>query len=172
MISTAEKEAEATAVATAPLVGIIIVYKYVRGGLALIASLLLTLSVATGHTSALSRFVHLIRSHATSGWIHLMVEKLLSGSPVRLWLSVAAIAAFDAGITILEAWALQRHLWWAPWLIVVVTSAFVPVEIIALLRHVSVGRVLVLIANVAVAVYLLLRARAGHEELKNRQKKS
>lgn len=78
--------------------------------------------------------------------------------PGHLWAAVAALLAFDGGLAFLEGWALHRRWWWAPWLVVILTVAFVPAEIVALTRHASDGRGLLLVFNVAVALYPARRA--------------
>jgi uncharacterized membrane protein (DUF2068 family) len=69
-------------------------------------------------------------------------------------------------VTSHEAYALHRRHWWGPWLVVALTTAFVPFELAHLVKHATEGRVLLLLGNVAVAAYLAwaaLRARrAGH----------
>ena len=76
-----------------------------------------------------------------------------------LWLTAAAIVAAEGATTLLEGWSLLRGFWWGPWLVVFLTGAFVPGELIALARHQSASRVLLLAANVIVVSYLFWRAR-------------
>ena len=49
---------------------------------------------------------------------------------------------------------------WAEYFSVVVTSSFIPLEIWELFRHFSAAKVLVIVVNVAIVVYLVIRLRS------------
>jgi len=49
---------------------------------------------------------------------------------------------------------------WAEWFTIIITSSLVPVEIYELYRHPTATKILVLIINVAVVIYLLYRIRS------------
>jgi uncharacterized membrane protein (DUF2068 family) len=53
-------------------------------------------------------------------------------------------------------WLLQR---WAEWFTVVITASLLPIEVYEIHRHPTAVKILVLIVNVAVVVYLLYRIR-------------
>jgi uncharacterized membrane protein (DUF2068 family) len=53
-------------------------------------------------------------------------------------------------------WLLQR---WAEWFTVVITASLLPIEVYEIHRHPTAVKILVLIVNVAVVVYLLCRIR-------------
>jgi Predicted membrane protein (DUF2127) len=118
---------------------LIIAYKLVRSAAALGGSLMLVAITAGGRTAPLSDVVKDLRHHVTSAW------------SIEL--------AVDGSFTLLEAWALRKERWWGPWLVVVATTAFVPFEVFALFRRLALGRVIVLCANVTVAIYLAMRIR-------------
>jgi uncharacterized membrane protein (DUF2068 family) len=50
---------------------------------------------------------------------------------------------------------------WAMWFTVIITSSFLPVEIYELARHPSVGKVGILVINLALVGYLIRRIRDG-----------
>ena len=52
---------------------------------------------------------------------------------------------------------------WAEWFTVIITSSLVPFEVYELYRDPSAMKILVLVINVAVVIYLLYRIRS-HEE--------
>ena len=58
-----------------------------------------------------------------------------------------------------EGWALSRGYTWGEWLVVVTTAGLVPFEIGALIRHLRVGRVILLVLNVAIVAYLIMNIR-------------
>ena len=63
-------------------------------------------------------------------------------------------AAVYACVLAAEAWGLHRRRVWAEWLTIIVTSSLIPLEVYELARHPSVGKVLTLIANIAIVIYL------------------
>jgi len=69
-----------------------------------------------------------------------------------------AVASLCYGaIFVVEGVGLLARRRWAEWLTVVVTGSFIPVEIYEILQHLSAGKVVALILNVAILVYLVVR---------------
>jgi len=60
-------------------------------------------------------------------------------------------------------WLMKR---WAEWFTIIITSSLVPVEIYELVRHPTVTKILVLIINIAVVIYLLYRIRRDEQASK------
>ena len=149
-----------------PALRAIILYKLVRGGLALFASLALAVLVLHGGIDALPRLSRLLREHWTTGvagQIAKLVLHALDGP--RAWLAVIGLA-LDGVVTMIEGMSLQRGYRWGPWLVVGVASVFVPFELLHLIHKPTIGRALLLVANVAVALYLALRVLREHRETK------
>jgi uncharacterized membrane protein (DUF2068 family) len=146
-----------------PALRLIIAYKLTRGAASILASALIATLTATGHTHPLDAVVEHIRHHATSAWSIGLANMLVSAvAPGHLWL-VAAALALDGATCSLEGWSLHRRWWWGPWLVVGETTAFLPLEAIAIADHASAGRIILLGLNVAVAAYLAWRAAREHE---------
>ena len=55
---------------------------------------------------------------------------------------------------------LRRH--WAEYVAVVATASFLPLEAYELIQHVRPTRVLIVAANLAIVLYLIVRLRAEH----------
>ncbi|HUS32278.1 MAG TPA: DUF2127 domain-containing protein [Kofleriaceae bacterium] len=83
-----------------------------------------------------------------------VLAKLAGLTPHRI--SVIGIGAIIyACVLALEGWGLHRRYLWADWLTVIVTSSLIPLEIYELFKHPSVGKVIALVVNVAIVMYLL-----------------
>jgi len=80
-----------------------------------------------------------------------MLASLTGLTPLRVGIGAVVIAA----LMFVEAWGLHRRRTWAEWLTVIATSSLIPLEVYHLARHPSVGKVVTLVANVAIVVYLL-----------------
>jgi uncharacterized membrane protein (DUF2068 family) len=59
-------------------------------------------------------------------------------------------------------WLLKR---WAEWLTVIITSSLIPVEIYEIHRHLMWAKVVVLVLNVAIVIYLIYRIRSPQGRL-------
>jgi uncharacterized membrane protein (DUF2068 family) len=82
------------------------------------------------------------------------LAKLGGLTPHRI--SVIGIGAIlYATVMALEGWGLHQRKRWAEWLTVIVTSSLIPLEIYELIKHPSLGKVIALVVNVAIVLYLL-----------------
>jgi uncharacterized membrane protein (DUF2068 family) len=136
----------------------IVAYKLVRAVAAMgLAALLAALALA-GLGPSLRAIAARIHAHAASAW-SIEIANLLVSAARRghLWILVLALAS-DGAYSAFEGWALHRRFPWAPWIVVAATTLFVPFEIAALVAQVNAGRVLLLAANVTIALYLAHRA--------------
>lgn len=70
-----------------------------------------------------------------------------------------------AGLFLTEGIGLWLLKHWAEWFTVIITSSLVPIELYEIHRHPSPLKVLVLILNIAVVVYLLYRIRHERSDL-------
>lgn len=147
---------------------IIIGYKLIKGGLWLIfaATLLVLMQLGIGD-DILGVAVHL-RRHS-GAWSLQLADVLVRASTRRgLWTLFVALIA-DGVLTLVEAWALIRGHWWGPWLVVVATGSLLPFEVVALVRHPHVSRVLLLVVNMLIVAYLGRKALREHRERVSRR---
>ena len=91
-------------------------------------------------------------------WVERGIEKVsnLSHAKVR---GLGIVSFIYAGLFLTEGiglWLMKR---WAEWFTIIITSSLVPVEIYELCRHPTTSKILVLIINIAVVVYLVYRIR-------------
>jgi uncharacterized membrane protein (DUF2068 family) len=98
-----------------------------------------------------------------SRYVSLAIEKATALSPRKIK-DFGVVSFIYAALFLTEGiglWLLKR---WAEWFTVVITASLVPVEIYEIYRHPSPIKILVLIVNIAVVVYLLYRIK--HESRK------
>ncbi len=97
------------------------------------------------------------------GFIDQAIGKIVRISPDRL--KEAGFASFVyAGLFFTEGIGLWLRKRWAEWFTVIITLSLVPLEVYELHRHPTVGKVLVLLVNLAVVIYLVLCIRAKPQE--------
>jgi len=142
-----------------PALRLIIAYKLARAALALGAAAVLVGFVGTGHGELLRQGVDDLRHHVASHWASVLAQNLVAAiTPHRLWLAAAAFA-LDGLLVLFEGWALWRGYGWGAWIVVLSTAALLPVEAAGLWHHPRAGRLILLLGNLAVALYLVRRLR-------------
>jgi uncharacterized membrane protein (DUF2068 family) len=135
----------------------IVLYKLIRAGLALLASATLAVLALSGRAQSLRDVATQLREHATSGVSSELAALLVNAvAPRHFWIAVVGLA-LDGSVTLLEGWALRRGYNWGAWLVVVMTAALLPFELVAFVHRPHVGRALLLLGNLLVAVYLAWR---------------
>ena len=148
---------------------LVVGYKLVRAILTWLAALVLLGLAATGKTRDLHEAAVVMRDHVTHVWTVALARVLVNALSARhlfLHLFLAALALLlDGALAFIEGWTLHRRLWWGPWLVLVTTGAPLPFEIGLLVRRFKLGRLALLLVNLAICLYLGRRAwrerRAG-----------
>jgi uncharacterized membrane protein (DUF2068 family) len=137
----------------------IIAYKYAKAAVQLGGALLLLVLLPLGLTEHVRGAIVLWRLHLARSWSLRASDWILRHATER-WLELAILALMlDGAVSALEGWSLRRGAWWGPWLVVAATSSLVPFEVHRLVTHPSAVRVVVIVVNVAIVVYLALHAR-------------
>ncbi len=99
-------------------------------------------------------------------WLSHLTGRLWSLDPSTAR-HLGILAIFYAAVFSVEGVGLMLRQRWAEWLTVIVTASFIPIEIYELARHFGAAKVLTLILNVAIVVYLV--ARRLHERRAHRR---
>ena len=150
----------ATTVANDSGVRLIMLYKFVRGGLAALVSVVVVALLLAGKVSWLEGIGPYLDTRFTGAWSVSLAKVLIAATePRHLWLAAIALG-LDGAMTIIEGWALHHGHAWGPWLVVITTSSLLPFELISLAKHPHWGRFMLLVANVAIVAYLVQRALA------------
>jgi len=92
-------------------------------------------------------------------WVERGIEKASNLSHAKVK-GLGIVSFIYAGLFLTEGiglWLMKR---WAEWFTIIITSSLVPVEIYELYRHPSATKILVLIINIAVVIYLVYRVRS------------
>lgn len=86
--------------------------------------------------------------------IEKFLGRLTGLTPGRI-AAIGAGAMVYAGVNLIEAWGLHRRRTWAEWMTVILTSSLVPFEIYEIAKEPTLGKVIALIVNIAIIIYLL-----------------
>ncbi len=135
-------------------VRVIIVWKAIKGGiLTLLGVAAILLRHSDLHELA-TDLVDWLGLDPASPRLASVLDQLTSMTPNRITM-VGVGALVVAAVMFIESWGLHRRRTWAEWLTVIMTSVLIPLEIYHLVSHPSLGKVLTLVANVAIVIYLL-----------------
>jgi len=137
----------------------VITYKWVKGVVQLLLATGLAITLALGHHDELAQWAHEFRNHSTRAYA-VVLGRLLERATTPRGLHITLAALFiDGTVTCLEGWALQSRRPWGPWLVVAVTGSLLPFEVYEMFHHFHWIRLVVLLVNAAVVVFLVLHAR-------------
>ena len=109
--------------------------------------------------STLDHWVAVSGLNPGNRWVERAIEKASNLTPAKVK-GLGIVSFVYAGLFLTEGiglWLMKR---WAEWFTVIITSSLVPVEIYELYRRPTATKILVLIINIAVVLYLLYRIRS------------
>ena len=140
----------------------IVLYKIAKAAAESLLAIVVMVLVLTGYVGRAHELATALREHVVHHWSVKLAEFLMSSlTAKKLWWVVAALVG-DAIVSGVEGWALAKGYVWAAWLVVAATSLLLPVEVIELAHHTTLGRVVIFAANLTIVLYLLKRAMKEH----------
>ncbi len=141
-----------------PALRLIIALKFGRAVVVIAASLLAIALVLAGLAPVLHHWAERFSARATGDLSTLLSNLLVASADPRHMLIAAGVLALDGVLLVVEGWALLHRKLWGAWLVVAATTALIPFELFALLRHATVLRGLVLGVNVLIVLWVLRHA--------------
>ncbi len=137
----------------------IILYKLIKGSLTIAAGFIIGTALYFGFGPRLQAHAARVHFHGTSAWALYLAEMFAKFTTPR-WLRWSSVALeLDGAVCFLEAWALREGHAWGPWLVVAITALFLPAEVYELFRHPRPSRAVILVANIAILLFLAWYAR-------------
>lgn len=110
-----------------------------------------------------------LRFNPEGRFVNLFLEKVALIDPHRLR-QISAVVFSIAALDILEGTGLVLERVWAEYVTLILTASFLPLEFFEVFRHATWIRVILLVINLAVVIYLLyyVRLRVGERrEMRN-----
>jgi uncharacterized membrane protein (DUF2068 family) len=105
-----------------------------------------------GVAESLLEFLHANPHHHFAG---IFIDLVYRVSDMRLW-KIATVAAVYVILRFVEAYGLWYVRPWAEWLAIASGSIYIPFEVADLLRRPDVLRLLILVLNVGIVLYMLM----------------
>jgi uncharacterized membrane protein (DUF2068 family) len=107
---------------------------------------------------SVNHWVDVLRIDPENRFIHPILAKIFAISPKQLReLSVGTFVY--AAVLLTEGIGLLLRQHWAEYFTVISTGIFIPLEVYELVRHFTALKVLVLLVNVAIVIYLIVQLR-------------
>jgi uncharacterized membrane protein (DUF2068 family) len=141
-----------------PALRLIVLYKLIKAIVVLVVAVFFLGLLLTGSSVHLHGLATNLREHLTAAWSIYLANALVSATERRHLVVLTAALFLDGVTTSVEWYALSRGHTWGEWLVVVATSSLVPFEVMALVHDFHVGRVAVLLVNLAIVAYLVRHA--------------
>jgi uncharacterized membrane protein (DUF2068 family) len=114
------------------------------------------------HKDLVDSVTHLVlalRFDPENHFVNLVLEKVALINPHRLREISAAIFCY-AALDIVEGTGLALEKTWAEYLTLIITASFLPWELFEIMRHITWLKIVLLIVNVLVVVYLIFHVQA------------
>src|SRR4029077_16543339 len=106
----------------------------------------------------IAQWLDALRVDPHNHYIQMLLEKLGMGEERKLKaLSVGSF--FYSALFLTEGVGLSLRKRWAEYLTIISTASLLPLEIYEIVKRASVPRIVVLIANIAIVVYLVIEVR-------------
>jgi uncharacterized membrane protein (DUF2068 family) len=138
-------------------VQLIVVYKAVKSIAEVLLAAALVALAATGELDAVRQLAMRLRDEYAGRISLLLGRTLLTVFSVRGVRLLQVGFLLDGLLSAVEGWSLWRGFGWGPWLVVVATATPLPLELVEVARRPSVPRVVTLVVNVGIVVYLAIR---------------
>ncbi len=104
-------------------------------------------------------WIEVLRVDPDNRFIHRLLEKAFSVTPKQLK-ELSAGTFFYAALLGIEGVGLLMRKHWAEYFTIITTGALLPLEIYELAKHVTITKLIVLVVNAAIVLYLINRVRA------------
>ena len=105
-----------------------------------------------------THWVNLLRIDQDNRIMHHLLERVFRISPHQL--RALSIGTFIyAGLFLTEGTGLLLRKRWAEYFTIISTGALIPLELYEIARHVTASKIVILLINVAIVVYLVIRVR-------------
>src|SRR5271167_2568213 len=109
-------------------------------------------------TDVVTHFILALRFDPENHFINLVLEKVALISPHRLREISIAIFLY-AALDIIEGTGLALEKTWAEYLTLILTASFLPWELFEIIRHVTLWKVVLLLLNTLVVIYLVFHVQ-------------
>jgi len=150
---------------------LIALFKLVKGVLLVAAGIGAIKLLHRDVAETVTHWVEVLRVDPDNRFIHAFLARVMRVSPAQLK-AVAAGTFFYAALLLTEGTGLLLRKTWAEYFTIITTAGLIPLELYEIVRHMTVAKIGVLIVNIAIVVYLVLRVRQRRNASRDEAKKT
>jgi uncharacterized membrane protein (DUF2068 family) len=110
-----------------------------------------------------TNWINALRVDPDNRYLHHVIEKLMAVDDRQLK-AISAGSFFYSALLLTEGIGLLLEKHWAEYFTIIATSSFLPLEVYELFHHFHSGKVVLLIANLAIVAYLVWVLRRDHRQ--------
>lgn len=136
----------------------IALFKLIKGVLLIIVGIGALKLLHRDVAETVSQWINVLRVDPDSRIVHSLLVRLLSVTPKQLAAASAGTFIY-AGLLLTEGVGLLFRRLWAEYFTIITTAGLIPLEVYEIHRRVTAVKLLVLLVNIAIVVYLAARVR-------------
>jgi uncharacterized membrane protein (DUF2068 family) len=149
------------------LIRLIAIFKLFKASLLIAVGVGAVKLIHNGGGGALAHWVAMLGLNPGGRYIEQVLGKIASIPPNKL--KDLGVGSFVyAALFLTEGVGLWLMKSWAEWFTVIITASLLPLEVYELHRHPTISKIVVLIVNIAVVGYLILRIRRERSDTRKR----
>jgi uncharacterized membrane protein (DUF2068 family) len=137
---------------------LIAVFKLVKGVLLLAVGIGALKLLHKDVAETITQWVNVLRVDPDNRLIHGLLARVLWLSPNQL--KEISLGTFVyAGLLLTEGTGLLLRKRWAEYFTIITTAGLIPIEVYEITRHITASKIVILLVNAAIVVYLVVRVR-------------
>lgn len=134
----------------------IAIFKFFKGVLLLLVGIGALRLLHRDVGEVVSHWVEILGADPNNRYIHRLLERAFAVSPKQLKEASAGTFIY-AGLLLTEGTGLWLRKRWAEYFTIITTSGLIPLEVYEIHRHLTAAKIVVLLVNVAIVIYLVAR---------------
>jgi uncharacterized membrane protein (DUF2068 family) len=134
----------------------IALFKLIKGALLIIAGIGALKLLHRDVAETVSHWIDILRVDPDNRLIHSLLTRVVSVTPKQL--EAASVGTFIyAALLLTEGTGLLLRKRWAEYFTIVSTAGLIPLELYEIQRHLTAAKIMVLLVNIAIVIYLMAR---------------
>jgi uncharacterized membrane protein (DUF2068 family) len=141
----------------------IALFKLIKGVLLIIVGIGALKLLHRDVAETVSHWIDVLRVDPGNRLIHSLLARVVSVTPKQL--EAASVGTFVyAALLLTEGTGLLLRKRWAEYFTIISTAGLIPLEVYEIHRHLTAAKIVVLLVNVAIVIYLIVRVRRTRRE--------
>lgn len=154
--STGDRQSSATLLAIA-------LFKLIKGFLLIAVGIGALKLLHRDVAETVSHWIDVLRVDPDNRLIHSLLTRVISVTPKQL--AAASVGTFFyAALLLTEGTGLLLRKRWAEYFTIISTAGLIPLEVYEIHRHLTAAKIVVLLVNIAIVIYLIARVRSTPRE--------